>query len=201
MCGTRPSPFARKFIGCRSFLDGAPRRFSAAARALRKPSSGPRRLTLHNAQSHLPDHVRHRRFLRRPRARPRLRRAGASSVPGPSLARPEDRLYRLVARRVARLFARARTLTAACSSPSPTKPRPSSPSARPRAARPPRRPPSRRRTSSARSPATPPRRRTAPSWRWPRRSACTPSARWPRRARTARASKAALRRRLRLRLR
>ena len=75
------------------------------------------------------------------------------------------------------------------------------PSARPRAARPPRRPPSRRRTSSARSRATPPRRRTAPSWRWPRRSACTPSARWPRRARTARASKAALRRRLRLRLR
>ena len=54
-------------------------------------------------------HVRHRRFLHRPRARPRLRRAGASSVPGPSLARPEDRLYRLVARRVARLFARART--------------------------------------------------------------------------------------------
>ena len=109
VCGTRPSPFARKFTRCRSFLDEAPRRFSAAARALRKPSSGPRRLTLHNAQSHLPDHVRHRRLLRRPRARPRLRRAGASSGPRPSLARPADRLYRFAARRVARLFARART--------------------------------------------------------------------------------------------
>jgi hypothetical protein len=69
------------------------------------------------------------------------------------------------------------------------------PSARPRAARPPRRPPSRRRTSSARSRATPPRMSTAPSWRWPRRSACTPTARWPRRARTARASERHLRRR------
>ena len=101
VCGARPLPFARKFIGSRSSRE------RRVAFPLRKPSSGPRPRTLHNAQSHLPDHVRHRRLLRRPRARPRLRRAGASSGPRPSLARPADRLYRFAARHVARLFARA----------------------------------------------------------------------------------------------
>jgi hypothetical protein len=48
---------------------------------LREPSSRPSPPPLRNAQSHLPDHVRHRRLLRRPRARPRVRRAGASSGP------------------------------------------------------------------------------------------------------------------------
>ena len=97
------------------------------------------------------------------------------------------------------LFART-PLTADSLPHDPRNRRPSSPSARPRAARPPRRPLSRRRTSSGRSRATPPRRRTAPlSWRWPRRSACTPSARLPRCARTARAGKTARRRRRRRR--
>ena len=157
---------------------------SGALESLRR-GRGPR--TLHNAQSHLPDHVRHRRFLRRPRARPRLRRAGASSVPGPSLARRSALSTRGSTRRAA-VRARARLTAPAL----PRHPRNPDPPAQALDRVPRGRQGDLRQGGGLQVPLAcdASRRRTAPSWRWPRRSACTPSARWPRRARTARASKA-----------